>query len=299
MPSPDLTGTGAILNVSPQRVISEAALQPKRRNPRFALALQRVICCLLMSCALLMPLPAKAQGQLGPADLKRVNALSANTAAWAVLRRAVAIALADAGLSDIATNTDNVDTIATVFALEDPEGRMVPVLSGAARGGIMAAARPDLTVAIGLDGARPRGLACLIFGQAPQERTLLADLVELSSQEREACASHYERIRDYWLEAAGAILRPDGAGEDTSIGLDLAPAGGPLASARSVLIAGETVNEVGYFLSRRVRFAQPLLLSGSACGGARVDVDPSSGRLILCYELFAELAQSIGQSLGG
>jgi len=256
-----------------------------------------------MIVALLAATPgaAQAQTQLTPVDFKRVNALSGNTVAWAVLRKAVAFGLAEAGLGEIASQSDSVDTVATILALEDPEGRLISILSGAARGGQMAAAKPQLVASLGLDGTRPKGIACLIYGNAPQERVLLAELVALSTEVRTSCARHYGRIRDYWLAAVADFLRPPGAQEgveDVAIEVDMGPASGPLASARSVLIASETVHEIAYFLRRAVRYPKPLVLRGTSCGIPVVEIDPAKSQLVVCYELLAELVPPIAASIG-
>ncbi len=245
-----------------------------------------------------IPLTATAQTQLTPVDFKRVNALSGNTVAWAVLRKAVAWGLTEAGLGEIASQSDSVDTVATILALEDPEGRLVSVLSGAARGGQMAASNAKLVASLGLDGTRPRGMACLIYGNAPQERELLAELLSLSTEGRANCARHYERIRDYWLTAVADFLRLPTSQEDAPVDVDMGPASGVLASARSVLIASETVHEIAYFLRRSVRYPQPLLLKGAICGSPTVEIDPANGQLKVCYELLAELVPPIAASIG-
>ena len=243
--------------------------------------------------------PGHSQTTLTPGDLKRVNALSGNTIAWAVLRKAVKLGLTDAGLTEIANQNDSVDTISTILALEDPEARLSPILAGAARGGIMAAANSDLVASLGLDGSRPKGMGCLIFGHSPQERSLFADLMKMSEAERTNCASHYGRIRDYWLQAVAKFLRPPDAIDEAMVDVRLGPASGTLASARSILIAGETVHEVAYFLRRTTRFARPLILEGASCGTPVVDIDQNSGQLVLCYELLAELVNPIAASVGG
>ncbi|VAW12931.1 hypothetical protein MNBD_ALPHA09-3 [hydrothermal vent metagenome] len=242
--------------------------------------------------------PGAAQTQLTPTDFARVNALSGNTVAWAVLRKAVELGLAEAGLADIASRSDSVDTVAAILALEDPEGRLVPILSGAARGGQMAASNAALVASLGLDGDRPRGLACLVYGKAPQDRELLAELVALSSAGRANCARHYGRIRDYWLAAVTGFLRAPSAREDALVDVELDPASGTLASARSILIAGETVHEIVYFLRRAVRYPRPLVMRGTSCGVPMVGIDPDSGQLVVCYELLAELVPPIAASIG-
>lgn len=241
---------------------------------------------------------ADAQTNLTPADLKRVNALSGNTFAWAVLRKSIAMALESAGEAELAARADSVDTIAAILALEDPENRLMPVLSGASRGGLMAADRAELVGSIGLDSGRALGLACLVYGQAPVERELLANLVQLAASDRGACAQHYTRIRDHWLEAAAAIrIAPGDVQSDVSV--EYGPASGSLASARSVIIAGETVDEVGFFLSRTIRFASPVRLAGTSCGKTEVEIDAAGGQVTFCYELLGELVESIGRSIGG
>lgn len=245
-----------------------------------------------------IPLPATAQTQLTPVDFKRVNALSGNTVAWAVLRKAVAWGLTEAGLGEIASKSDSVDTVAMILALEDPEGRLVSVLSGAARGGQMAASNAQLVASLGLDGTRPRGMACLIYGKAPQDRELLAELLSLSVDARANCARHYGRIRDYWLTAVADFLRLPASQNDAPVDVDMGPAPGVLASARSVLIASETVHEIAYFLRRSVRYPQPLLLKGANCGAPVVGIDPANGQLLVCYELLAELVPPIAASIG-
>jgi hypothetical protein len=253
---------------------------------------------LAIALGLLASPSANSQGLLAPAELKKVNALSGNTFAWAVLRKAVAMALAEAGKTDLAADSDSVDTIATVIALEVPDGRLAPVLSGAARGGLMATARPDLLANIGLDGGRATAVGCLVFGQSPAERTLLADLIGLDVAERAACAEHFGRIRAYWLDAAAAIRLNEGDAE-SNVEVLYTPASGVLASARSVIIAGETVDEVGYFLRRFVRFPRPVVIAGASCDAPRVEFDAAGGQLRFCYELFGEIAESISQSVGG
>lgn len=254
---------------------------------------------LLVAALVLVPtFPGQAQTQLTPVDFARVNALSGNTVAWAVLRKAVQLGLTEAGLSDIAGRSDSVDTVATILALEDPEGRLVPILSGAARGGLMAASNTALVASLGLDGGRPRGIACLIYGKAPEERKLLAELVALSEAGRADCARHYGRIRDYWLAAVADFLRPPSARNETPVEVELGPASGTLASARSVLIAGETVHEIAYFLRRLVRYPRPLVLRGTSCGAPAVDIDAVNGQLVVCYELLAELVTPIAASIG-
>lgn len=241
--------------------------------------------------------PAQAQLQLTPLDFKRVNALSGNTVAWAVLRKSVAIGLNDAGLTKIASQSDSVDTIATILALEDPDNRLVSVLSGAARGGLMSASDATFAATMGLDGGRPKGIACLVYGQSPEERVLLADLVKLSQDERNNCSAHYSRIRDYWMNSIAAFLRRQEEAEGTLIDVELGPASGSLASARSVLIAGETIHEVAYFLRRTTRFSRPLLMRGTSCGAPDIKVDNASGQLVVCYELLTELVTHIGRSI--
>lgn len=257
-----------------------------------------VLCAALAISVLSVATPVFAQTQLTPADFKRVNALSGNTVAWAVLRKAVALGLDEAGLTEIAGQPDSVDTIATIIALEDPQGRLVPILSGAARGGLMSVANPDLVSSLGLDGSRPKGIACLVYGRDPEARTLLANLVALSASERQACAAHYARIRDHWMAAVEKFLQNPAEQNPSLVEVELDPASGMLASARSVLIAGETVHEVGYFLRRHARFARPLTLRGTTCGAPRVDIDPANGHLIVCYDLLAELVTQIGRTIG-
>jgi hypothetical protein len=246
--------------------------------------------------------PVGVRAQLGPGDLQVAHALTANTAAWAVLRRAVRHLAGKAVIEGGPISPDTADTLTVLLALEDGEGRLEPVLAGAARGALTALRADDpeidrLFAGQGLTLSRARAIACLVFGSAPEEMTALAEATELTEAEQDACPASYARFRDHWVPRAFALRRAVSPVEAKPVSVDLRVAGGVMASVRAILIAGQTIDAVGTFVSRALVAQEPMRIEGKSCGASEVTLDEAASRITLCYELVADLAGAIERGL--
>lgn len=256
---------------------------------------------LLVFC-LSVALPGPAWAQLGAGQLQKVHALTVNTAAWAVMRQVVATVARDAGLATIADSPDAVDTASVVIALSDAERRLDAVLAGAARGGLAAgrAARASGTFArLGLARGQAMGIACLIYGRAPQDRQGFATLVGLSAREKSLCPRDYQAISTYWMSRIGGLLRTPQTGSRFGVSVQLDPAGGGAATARALLVAGQTLEQVAGVANARLALRRNLTIRASNCDNTGSAISSRSGQIILCYKMLADIANDVAQGIGG
>jgi hypothetical protein len=247
---------------------------------------------------LALALAAPASAQLGPGDLQRAHALTANTAGWVALRSAMRQVVEAAGIGG-ADPTETADTLAVLLALEDGGGSLNAIVIGAARAAMTAQASGDQDIARlfadqGLALARARAISCLIFGYAPDRFADHLDALGLTANEVEACPQAYARFRDHWLEIA-APLRAGAEASAREGEVELVPAAGAKASARAVLMAGRTLDDVGAFFATAIRSPDPIPIRALDCD--RPDALPAPGEVRICYGLVAEIAAGIERGI--
>jgi hypothetical protein len=282
-------------------------MRPEFTSPdadRRALAARPVRAAFALACAwaLLVGWPGTGRAQLGPGDLQIAHALTANTAAWAVLRQAVHILAAQAAIEGGMPSDDSADTIAVLLAIEDGGGRIDPVLAGAARAALLALKANDEAInrvfaSQGLTQARARAIACLLYGSGPEGLDALAEGAELTAEERAACPDIYARFRKYWVPRAFPLRRAISPVAPQPVTVELGLAGGGLASARAVLIAGRTVESIAAYIEETLVALEPLRIEGRSCGAAETRFDPQTKSVTLCYELVRELANGVERGL--
>jgi hypothetical protein len=195
--------------------------------------------------------------------------------------------------------TETADTLAVLLALEDGGGSLNAIVIGAARAAMTAQASGDQDIARlfadqGLALARARAISCLIFGYAPDRFADHLDALGLTVNEVEACPQAYARFRDHWLEIAAPIR----AGAEASARqgeVELVPAAGAKASARAVLMAGRTLDDVGAFLATAIKTEKPIAIRALDCD--RPDALPAPGEVRICYSLVAAIAAGIERGI--
>lgn len=273
------------------RVSPEHGRAP-RRSAAGALALA-VACAVMLS-------PAGASAQLGAGDLQRAHALTANSAGWVALRGAIREVAIAAGVVGDESPEETADTLAVLLALEDGGGRLDAIIIGAARAAVTAHAASDSAVdrvfaEQGLTLARARAISCLVFGQAPEERASIAPALGLNEDEIGYCPTAYGRFRDHWLTEAAAMRAADnGPGQPATV--ELAPAGGVMASARSVLAAGQTLDEVAAFITNAIASPRALAIRAADCTREAAP-EPAADEVRVCYDLIGELAAGIERGI--
>lgn len=257
-----------------------------------------------LGLALMLMAPATpARAQLGAGQLQKVHALTVNTAAWAVLRKLVGLVARDAGLETIANSPDAVDTISVILALSDAERRLDPVLAGAVRAGLTAhpvTAAPSATFSsLGLSRGRALGVACMIFGQSPDNRQKFAALVGLDERNKALCPRDFQAIASYWQPRMSGLLR--GPNNDLGFGVkvQLDPAGGSAATARLLLESGQTLQQVAAISTARLALRRDLTIRGADCGEKQVMTPGNSGQIVICYNLMADIANAVAVRLTG
>ncbi|MHA1523207.1 MAG: hypothetical protein ACTSY1_02230 [Alphaproteobacteria bacterium] len=257
----------------------------------------------LVFLAVLLVLPVPARAQLGAGQLQKVHALTVNTAAWAVLRQVIATLARDAGLTAIADSSDAVDTATVVVALNDDQRRLDAVLAGSVRAGLVAQRAPAQAsgtfAQLGLSRGQALGIACIIFGQSPEKRRRFATLVGLSARDQSLCPRDYQAISNYWLGRLSGILRAPGAGSQFSVAVQLDPAAGGAATARALLIAGQTLEQVAGVANSRLALRRNFTIRGTNCNASGGAISSRSGQIILCYKMLADIANDVARGIVG
>ena len=248
--------------------------------------------------ALTAMLASPASAQLGPGDLQRAHALTANMAGWVALRAAMKLVVDDAGIAED-DPTETADTLAVLLALEDGDGRLDAVIVGAARAALTAHGTRDPQIAAlfaeyGLSFGRAKAIACLVFGQAPEQRAGIIEPLDLSESHANTCPQAYEQFRNHWL-AKASPLRKQAGGAFQAGQVELVPAGGAMASARAVLIAGRTLDEVAGFFATSVNHSGPIIIKALDCN--QIEVSPDKDEVRICYQLVGELASGIERGI--
>jgi len=256
----------------------------------------RALAIIIFGFAALFANPASAQ--LGPGDLQRAHALTANMAGWVALRAAMRLVVEGAGIAG-SNAADTADTLAVLLALEDGDGRLDAVVVGAARAALTAHGTRDPQIAElfaehGLSFARAKAIACLVFGQAPEKRASIVEPLDLSENEVQSCPQAYGRYRDYWL-AKAAPLRKTTDGAAVSGQVELVPAGGAMASARAVLIAGRTLDEVAGFYANVVNYSGQITIRALDC--QQSEIASETDEIRVCYRLVGALASGIERGI--
>jgi len=251
----------------------------------------------VLVCAGLAP-AGPAAAQLGPGDLQRAHALTANTVGWVALRTAMRTVVTHAGIG-----RDNVeetaDTLAVLLAFEDGGGRLDPIVIGAAHAALTAHGAGDEAIAKlfadqGLTLSRARAIACLAFGQAPERRASIVEPLDLSENDVQSCPEAYGRFRDHWL-AIAEPLRTQAEGGGEPVQAELSFAGGSMASARAVLLRGGTLDEVANFFALAVSHPERIAIRALDCGQA--EASPVPGEVRICYSLVGDIASAIERGI--
>ncbi len=250
----------------------------------------------IFGLAAILAYPASAQ--LGPGDLQRAYALTANMAGWVALRTAMKLVVEDAGIAG-SNATETADTLAVLLALEDGNGRLDAVIVGAARAALTAHGTRDPQIAKlfaeqGLSFGRAKAVACLAFGQAPERRAGIVEPLDLSEHDVQSCPRAYAQFRTHWL-AKASLLRNQAGGSFKSGQIELVPAGGAMASARAVLIAGRTLDEVASFYANAVSYSGQIAIRALDCEQTQTLAEIDEVRV--CYRLVGELASGIERGI--
>jgi len=182
----------------------------RRERGRHRESISRILAALLIM-GVLLGFSGPARAQLGPGDLQIAHALTANSAGWAALRGAVRAVLEQNQVSSDASIDETADTLAVFLALEEGDSAIGAILAGSVRAALLASLAKDRSVmapyaALGLTPARAEAIACLVYGRAPAERAVFADVVGLTEAERASCPQTYLGFRDYWAIPAEPLL---------------------------------------------------------------------------------------------
>jgi hypothetical protein len=243
-------------------------------------------------------LAGPAAAQLGPGDLQRAHALTANTVGWVALRTAMRTVVTQAGIGG-SNVEETADTLAVLLAFEDGGGRLDPIVIGAVHAALTAHGAGDGAIAKlfadqGLTLSRARAIACLAFGQAPERRAGIVEPLDLSENDVQSCPKAYSRFRDHWLAIAEPLRAEADAGGEAAQA-ELSFAGGAMASARAVLLRGGTLDEVASFFAVAVSHPEPITIRALDCENA--EASPVPGEVRICYSLVGEIASAVERGI--
>ncbi len=241
-----------------------------------------------------------ANAQLEPTDLQHAHTLTTNIAGWVALRAGMQIIVKRSGIDNGTAETS--DTLAILLGLEDGSGKLDAIIIGAIRAAFSAHQADDLEVSKlyaeqGLTLARAKAIACLVFGHAPKRQAAMVEFLRLSQAEFQSCPQTYLRFSNHWLKIAAPMRAAPGRFREGSIPgqIVLTPAAGSKASARAILLASTTLNEVAAFFNNAITFSGTINIKALDCD--RADILPAPDEVRLCYKLVSALADSIEQGL--
>jgi hypothetical protein len=224
---------------------------------------------------------------------------------FVLLHEMARVSITEMGLPVLGRMEDAADTFPALRLIRVGSDFSRRVLTDAAEGWFMAERRDRKMrdeVAYGehgLNQQRAYQIVCLMVGFDDEKFKDLAKETKLPQERQDTCAGDYSNIAYSW----DFVLKPHRRATDqpkTKIDVVYGPAEGRFAKARQVAQSIRLLETVADHAADDFVWPAPFTLEMQSCGSPNAGWDPSTRKLMVCYELardFAGLYRGYGDML--
>jgi hypothetical protein len=200
---------------------------------------------------------------------------------------------------------DAADTFAIVTMLKLGTSLSHPMLVEAAKAWFLTDKRdqregtqPDAYDAHGLDDQRAYRIVCLLVGSNKEQFKDLADQTNLPEERRETCRLYDFPVASLSWEKALQSHRRGSEQPRQQIEIKYWPGKGDLNVYEQTFRAVRILETVANYAAEEYSWPHPLGLEMATCGESGAQFQPSTRKVLFCYELaheFAQLYRDYGQ----